>query len=148
VISCLLFVCLELIQDNYTFSINHLIGGLRMLQYCQNPANSTPLLLGLSSAHEYLKQFFGRIVVQTMFTGDTHFDLGGIPKLYKIEAPARFSTVTEARDALESLFFAVYPFLHLTGREPNKSNGKIYQHTLSTRLQAWYCQLVYRGPVF
>jgi hypothetical protein len=137
-ISCLLFVCLELIQDNYTFSINHLIGGLRMLQYCQNIANSTPLLPGLSSAHEHLKQFFGRIVVQTMFMGDTHFDLRVIPKLYKIEAPARFSTVTEARDALDGLFLAVYPFLHLTGREPNQSNGKIYQHTVSTQLQAWY----------
>jgi hypothetical protein len=139
-ISCLLFVCLELIQDNYTFSINHLIGGLRMLQYCQNTASSTPLLPGLSFVNEHLKQFFGRIVVQTMFMGDTHFDVRVIPKLYKIETPPVFSTVTEARDVLDCLFLAVYPFLHLTAREPNHNTGKIYQHTLSTQLQAW-CHL-------
>jgi hypothetical protein len=137
-ISCLLFVCLELIQDNYTFSINHLIGGLRMLQYCQKTANGTPLLPSLSSVHEHLKQFFGRIVVQTMFMGDTHFDVRVIPKLYNSETPAVFSTVTEARDVLDGLFLAVYPFLHLTGRELNYDSGKIYQLRLSTQLQAWY----------
>jgi hypothetical protein len=39
---------------------------------------------------------------------------------------------------LDGLFLAVYPCLHLTAGEPNHNNGKIYQHTLSTQLQAWY----------
>jgi hypothetical protein len=109
-----------------------------MLQYCQNSVNSTLLLPGLSSVHERLKQFFGRIVVQTMFMGDTHFDVRVIPKLDMIETPKAFFSVTGARDVLDSLFLAVYPFLHLTAGEPSHNNGKIYQHTLSTELQAWH----------
>jgi hypothetical protein len=73
-----------------------------------------------------------------MFMGDTHFDVRVIPKLYNIETPVVFSTVTESRDVLDGLFLAVYPFLHLTGREPSYDSGKIYQHKLSTQLQEWY----------
>jgi hypothetical protein len=137
-ISCLLFICLELIQDNYTISINHLIGGLRMLLYCERAAISLSSQPSLSLLHENLKKFFGRIVVQTMFMGDTHFDVRVIPKHSQADNPTSFASVTEARDVLDTVFLSVYPFLHLVKGEPDHNNGKIYQKTLLNRLQAWY----------
>lgn len=137
-VSCLIFVCLELIQDNYTISINHLIGGLRMLQYCQNEAAnlfSRPSLLLL---HDDLKKFFSRIIVQTMFMADTHFDVRVVPKYPKADTQTPFGSVTEARDILDIIFLSVYLFLHLVKREPRHDMGTIYQQSLSNSLKEWH----------
>ncbi|KAN0095939.1 hypothetical protein V8E51_014744 [Hyaloscypha variabilis] len=136
--SCLLFICLELIQDNYTISINHLVSGLRMLLYCQNGAMSLSSQPSLSLLHDRLKQFFGRLVVQTMFMADTHFDVRVIPKYSTEKVRTSLASVTEARDALDALFLSVYPFLHLVKRDPNQNMGKVYQQTLSSQLQEWH----------
>ncbi|KAE9370994.1 hypothetical protein N431DRAFT_409358 [Stipitochalara longipes BDJ] len=136
--SCLLFICLELIQDNYTFSINHLVGGLRMLLYCQNAAIRVPSQPSVSLLYDNLKNFFGRIVVQTMFMADTHFDVRVIPKHFKEDMRTSLASVTEARDMLDAIFLSVYPFLHLVKKEPNHGMGKVYQQTLLNRLGAWY----------
>ena len=137
-ISCLLFICLELIQDNYTISIDHLVSGLRMLRYCQNAALGVSSQPSLSLLHDNLNQFFGRLVVQTMFMADTHFDVRVIPKHSEEKERTSLASVTEARDTLDAIFLSVYPFLHLIKREPNHGMGKSYQQTLSNRLERWY----------
>lgn len=137
-ISCLLFVCLELIQDNYTSSINHLTGGLRLLSFCEDTRRrKAPLLPSLSILNDSLKQFFGRIIVQSMFLGDTHYDVELVPNLSNPETPTIFSTVIEARDMLDGLFLSTYRFLHLIAGIPDHSSGKLYQTQLLNELQEW-----------
>jgi hypothetical protein len=137
-VSCLLFVCLELLQNNYARAIDHLIAGLRMILFSENAGEDTHLPTSLSILGDSLKQFFGRIVVQSMFLGDTHWDVRLIPKVHKIETPAAFSTLTEAKDRLDSLFLSAYPFLHLIAREPGHDRGKFYQSQLLNEISIWY----------
>lgn len=140
-ISCLLFICLELIQDNYAAAITHLTGGLRLLYFCENAQRARPLLPSLSTLNNRLKHIFGRIVVQTMFLGDTHYDISIIPKPFEIETLAILSSVAEARDLLDSLFLSAYGFLHLLStKPPSHASGAIelYQTRLLNELQNWY----------
>jgi hypothetical protein len=77
-------------------------------------------------------------VVQSMFLADTHWDVGVIPKVHKIETPAAFSTLTEAKVRLDSLFLTAYPFLHLIAREPGHDRGKFYHSQLLNEISIWY----------
>jgi hypothetical protein len=139
-ISCLLFVCLELIQDNYAASITHLTGGLRLLSCFENAQRERPLLPSISALNDQLKQFFCRIIVQSLFLGDTHYAVGVIPKLIEVEPSTAFSSVAEARDLLDSIFLSSYGFL-----QPIYANSydsyeveKLRQTQLLNRLQNWY----------
>jgi hypothetical protein len=137
-VSCLLFVCLELLQNNYARAIDHLIAGLRMIHFSENAGEDAHLPTSLSTLSDSLKQFFGRIVVQSMFLADTHWDVRVIPKVHKIETPAAFSSLTEAKNWLDSLFLSAYPFLHLIAREPGHDQGKFYQSQLLNEISIWY----------
>ena len=139
-ISCLLFVCLELMQDNYPAAITHLTGGLQLLSFCQNAQKTRPPVPGLSHLHNSLQQIFGRIIVQTMFLADTHYAVSIIPTLFESEIPTMLSTVAEARDLLDRLFLSSYCFLRAISKEASDSSGaRMLEKTLlSNRLQDWY----------
>ncbi|KAH8810814.1 hypothetical protein F5884DRAFT_749224 [Xylogone sp. PMI_703] len=139
-ISCMLFVCLELIQDNYAAAIKHLTGGLQLLCFCENAHRDKPPLPSLSDLTNKLKQTFGRIIVQSMFLGDTHYDVSVIPRLFELELPPLFSSVAEARDALDRLFLLSYHFLRQvsTGVGSDYDNLKLHQMRRLNRLQEWY----------
>ena len=139
-ISCLLFICLELMQDNYPAAITHLTGGLQLLSFCQNAPRVGPLLPSLSSLNNSLQQIFGRMIMHTMFLADTHYAVSIIPKLFESETPTVFLTVAEARDLLDRLFLSAYCFLRLISKDLSHSSParKLEQTQLSSRLQDWY----------
>ena len=139
-ISCLLFICLELIQDNYAASITHLTGGLQLLNFCEKFQREEPLLPSISALSNQVKQFFCRIIVQSLFLGDTHYAVSMIPKQSCVEAPTVISSVSKARDMLDTLFLSSYHFL-----QPIYANSyndyedlKLRQTQLLNELQNWY----------
>ena len=120
-ISCFLFICLELIQSDIIAAVSHLRTGLRILCELTNhrkvkPDESTVL----SSTNkpdtmiEYLTIFFARLDYQSTMFGES------IPRLIlvptsntsdsKLWIPATFVDIADARQYLDTLASAVFGF--------------------------------------
>jgi hypothetical protein len=97
-VSCVLFVCQELMQYNYNGAINHIRMGLRIF----TPKASTKI-------NEDLGQFFSRILVQTMFLGIPQFNPWFLPKIFS-PTSISFTRLADAWVSLGMQFIAAYPF--------------------------------------
>lgn len=99
-ISCVLFICHELIQYNHHMTIEHFIKGLRVL-------TTSPE----SNINKPIAQLFSRLAIQSMFLGDANIrpELLRIPRTL-VERP--FTSTSDARDGLEKQFLLAYPFIY------------------------------------
>lgn len=100
-VSCLLFVYLEIMQDNHYAALDHLGKGLKIL--ATKPKFEFDQALG---------QLFSRILLQSVFLGAPHFNPRLLPKT--LSPPCLlFARIEDARNSLEALFGSAYPFLSL-----------------------------------
>jgi hypothetical protein len=73
---CILFICLELFQDNYAIAINRLKYGLRILSNCylspprRNLSSRIHRERKLTCSKRGLNQIFTRLIIQTIFLGN------------------------------------------------------------------------------
>jgi hypothetical protein len=98
-VSCILFICHELIQYNHHMALQHLENGLRVL-----------VAAPVTSINQPVAQLFSRIVIQSMFLGDAHV------KPHKFRKPQSyveqaFTSTLDARDGLEEQFLLAYPLV-------------------------------------
>jgi hypothetical protein len=135
-ISCVLFVCHELMQYNYYGAIGHVVMGLRIF----TPDTS-------SKINKSLGQLFSRIVMQSMFLGKPHFNALLIPKIVsRVSVP--FAGLSDVRDSLEMQFIYVYPLLHAmhknTSSEADAAEGPksvidpTQWRTISANIEEWH----------
>lgn len=98
-VSCVLFVCHELLQYNYSMAIKHLMNGLSILA----PAPESEL-------NKPIGRLLYRIVIQSMFLGDCHVPPERLRnRTAALDLP--FSCPSDARDSLDDQFITVYPFV-------------------------------------
>jgi hypothetical protein len=116
-IVCILFICLELFQNNYGAATDHLKYGLRILSNCYSqlrPGETCPAeLVAGGSSHapkRSLSQIFTRLIIQTIHLGTLYYKgPAASPNINKSLKP--FSNISEARESLDDLFISVYLFL-------------------------------------
>jgi hypothetical protein len=116
-ITCLLFVCIELLRGGYKAGYTHLSTGLRMLHEIQRrdgiTANNEVILRSQAqSVEDTLVEVFSRLNLQTALFGHVSAYLlyvgesGQAPRTYDI--PPTFSTLTEAKKHIDSLVYGSY----------------------------------------
>ncbi|KAL7923346.1 hypothetical protein ACQKWADRAFT_60865 [Trichoderma austrokoningii] len=116
-ITCLLFVCIELLRGGFKAGYVHLSTGLRMLHEIQRrdgiTANNEVILRSRAqSVEDTLVEVFSRLNLQTALFGHVSMYLlyGGetdqVPRTYYI--PPAFSSMTEAKRHVDSLINGSY----------------------------------------
>ncbi|EHK43848.1 hypothetical protein TRIATDRAFT_222577 [Trichoderma atroviride IMI 206040] len=116
-ITCLLFVCIELLRGGFKAGYTHLSTGLRMLHEIQRrdgiTANNEVILRSRAqSVEETLIEVFSRLNLQTALFGHVSAyllyvgDTDQAPRVYDI--PPIFSSLTEAKKHIDSLVNASY----------------------------------------
>nr|XP_036582417.1 uncharacterized protein CTRU02_07461 [Colletotrichum truncatum]KAF6791121.1 hypothetical protein CTRU02_07461 [Colletotrichum truncatum] len=130
-ITCMIFVCLELLQGRYVEGQNHLQNGLNLLYQLQaelhTPKTRGVLVLGHpqeSVSDSYLTEAFSRLYAQSSLFGQVP---GVCRKPYAVSItilhstihapPPLFSSMNQARQHLDELFNAIHC---LTARHPRK----------------------------
>ncbi|KIM94154.1 hypothetical protein OIDMADRAFT_60988 [Oidiodendron maius Zn] len=97
-VSCLLFVCHELVLYS-SGAMEHLERGLRVL-----------LAASESSINKPVRQLFSRFVIQSLFLGDAHVKPHDLRKPQPYAERAFINTL-DARDSLDEQFILAYPFI-------------------------------------
>jgi hypothetical protein len=143
--SCLLFICVELAQQNYITAIQHLKNGLRILHDALSQAvpenqqwHSSNSKLDSYHMKTILRQLFTRIIIQTLFFGTPY---GSGPSLYhEPTRHARFAAICEAREALDNRFVGVYLFVRATSKQilPHSDAVIAQQEELKLELRNWH----------
>ena len=158
--SCVLFICLELLQGRNKAAITHLQNGLKILcdstsqRHCQ-PAEDHrwQLKAELRSTEEHLVESFARLDIQSAMFGERSPRLFLVPKQNKVEddlwVPGTFHSLVEARQYLDTLTNATFRF------RGHMANNNIYclkdrcrpstmedtaveqQHEIQSRLASW-----------
>lgn len=125
-VSCLLFICHELIQYNHYMAIQHYTKGLGILAAVPE-----------SDINKPIAQLFRRVTIQSMFLGNAHTrpELLLIPPR-SVEQP--FTSASDARDSLEEQFLLAYPYMY-TAPYRVQSSGKIAEkyQSYSLALDKW-----------
>jgi hypothetical protein len=123
-ISCLIFIWLEFLQDNVDTALNHLQGGIRILAEQQYLAGSPTLV-------KQLARYFTRLHVQASLHGSvtTEFDYNTIigSTELPVNGPLNFSTIQDARINLDSKMYAVFRF-HRRIEKPGFVEAQMRQH--------------------
>jgi hypothetical protein len=125
-ISCVLFVCYELLQYNHYMVIEHFAKGLCVLAAAPE-----------SDISRRVSQLFYRLAIQSLFLGESHI----VPRdlrMPRLSPEQPFTNPSDARDTLEEQYLIAYPFIYaarcrLHSREQMDSE---YQK-LSLALERW-----------
>lgn len=125
---CLLFVVIEVLQENYPHALKHLEGGLQILSGCDPSAKSVCGHAGEDLSASALAKAYGRLDIQaSTYLGNRNPQ--PVPAAVSIicsNSPIRrlfdqpnlvFVNIEEARDALNTHIAAVYHFM----RSPTQS---------------------------
>ncbi|KAM5343313.1 hypothetical protein ACJ41O_014279 [Fusarium nematophilum] len=154
-ITCVVFVCLELLQGRYVEGQTHLQNGLNLLSKFQaelhTPGTRGVLVLGHpqeSVSDSYLVEAFSRLYAQSSFFGQVP---GACCKPYAISIaipnstiqapPPLFSSMNQARQHLDELFNAIHcltalcPRKHIVRDAPKALLGT--QRRIQTCLRLW-----------
>ncbi|KAH8691984.1 hypothetical protein BGW36DRAFT_386741 [Talaromyces proteolyticus] len=113
-VSCILFVCFEILSGHYVSAINHIRSGMKILREAYyDPRSGTyrhPLLKPSTVTKlemETLRSMFFRLQSQTLTltrieTDKPLYNIIEQPSLVQIEIPECFSSIAEARDIFEN----------------------------------------------
>jgi hypothetical protein len=125
-VSCVLFVCHELIQYNHHMAIEHYIKGLGVLAAVPE-----------SDINKLISQLFCRITIQSMFLGDAH-TRPGLLRIPPRSAERPFTSTTDARESLDEQFLLSYPFMYAApyGIQSPEKRADLYQR-FSSELERW-----------
>ena len=165
--SCAVFICFEILQDDYGSALNHMQGGLRIYREWQatslNPSNtgttSTPQ--SAESVDGEIVQLFSRVNVQTLMFPDTHqlpLDfLGQDAHFTSGPVPSAFADLKSARDCLDSCMSyrfqaAVASYVNELAddncTESSASDESVYQDLLEQWSAAFDAYIDNAGPIF
>ncbi|KAK9365328.1 hypothetical protein V1509DRAFT_633381 [Lipomyces kononenkoae] len=102
-VACVLFVCIELMQNNYNGAVVHVKHGLRILEQLQarqSLSHNPP-----SHKRKLVIQMFRSILNQAFFTGRLFGKYGQANLLTPLidTPPAEFTTLDQAHEALQSM---------------------------------------------
>jgi hypothetical protein len=126
-VSCVLFICHELIQYNHHhMAIKHYIKGLGVLAAVSESEINKPI-----------SQLFCCITIQSMFLGDAHTS-PGLLRIPPRSAERPFTSTTNARGSLDEQFLLSYPFMYAApyGLQPPEKRADLYQK-FSSELVGW-----------
>lgn len=110
-ITCALFVCLELLRGDYNRALDHIEAGLKIL------ARPSPALTSHSSdsqiVYDELLEMFSRLDIELSSFARTHKVLPSFTDPRTIMIPSRFMDIGEARRSLTALMnYSLTLFLH------------------------------------
>lgn len=142
--TCLLFICLEMLQGNRASALVHLQTGLRILA-----GSRTPLLridrhqdairfdFTPSSKHSMISQLvliFARLDYESTMFGQQSPALTFVPPSTGLGIPKRFSNIDEARQSLDKLANAVLGLrgtvLHLASQSMERNTDVDWVHNI------------------
>ncbi|KAH8692796.1 hypothetical protein BGW36DRAFT_430542 [Talaromyces proteolyticus] len=141
-ITCLLFVCLEIVQQHHVTAISHLSNGLRLLEQYEQSR-------GRIDGHGYLDvgsddlicRMFLRLALQVNMLGSSHLPFSIMNRLVPDKPPNRFISIEEARKHLDILLAQVLEFNHLCRNQqplPYTHNTlSPHQAALQANLTSW-----------
>jgi hypothetical protein len=118
--SCLVFIWLEFLRDDFDAGLNHLKSGLKILDDFRQPATSE----ALESQHvdASLIHLFGRLKIQATVHGSPTSDfISRGPfghEVIRDDIPTSFSSIEQARNCLYTLLDTVFRFIRQI-RDPN-----------------------------
>ena len=154
-ISCFLFICLELIQSDIMAAINHLRSGLGILRERSKKSLGahTSLIKNtkiMNSAMDYFSDVFGRLDYQSTLFGETTPRLLVIPATNNTKStlwiPFSFTDLQEARQYLDLLISSVFAFrsyvVHDLAHGGNTPSDK------AKRLHGRWAHMPFRQPRF
>lgn len=153
--SCILFICLELLQGRYEAAMTHLQNGLTIFSNWQaktRPADPNPRHKGHMfiapkkprSMEDDLAELFARLDTQATFLGsagsrlllETDYEEPDFP----VDVFPCFSSLPEARNRLDSIMNAVFRFLRLNvvvGKQPSSFSALSEKAKIGKRLNHW-----------
>ena len=154
-ITCFLFICLELIQSDIMGAVNHLRSGLKILREQSKQASglgSTTTVLKRSQLSEsVVDQFmalFGRLDFQSTMFGENRPRILVIPPsnatASALWVPSTFENIREAREYLDTLASAVFAFRGYILHERACPGGAPSERSM--RLKSRWAHLDYQGP--
>ena len=151
-ISCILFICLELLRGSYESAIAHLQSGLNILNDWRKEGSQSTFsdistsIPNAQHIEDDLVQLFGRLDLHATFLGTT------MPRPYlpsRFDTPGAspstsrpFSSISEARQCLDSQMNAIFRFLRATANydphfPPDSIARAEEQHDRLVQLEQW-----------
>ncbi|KAI9743070.1 MAG: hypothetical protein M1818_003365 [Claussenomyces sp. TS43310] len=141
-ITCLLFIFLELMQNNHSTAVFHLNNGLRILATISDQLNAGDPGFPpsrMSFTRETVAQLYARILTQSVFFGVPCVRLHNMPAISVYNSSPSMTSIAHARTMLDHQFIMVYPFL-VAASAPDPDMSELYpqQALHSSTLQEWY----------
>ncbi|OBT68974.1 hypothetical protein VE03_01433 [Pseudogymnoascus sp. 23342-1-I1] len=142
-ITCMLFICIELLRERFKTANTHLSNGLKLLSEIrwgegEEAKRGNELLINteLESVDDYLVEAFTRFNIHSsLFGQDTiiHYTIASRPSHAAHAIPHTFTTFRIARLYLDALINAIYNLAHQTASlPPTPPLLKHFTHTQST----------------
>ncbi|KAL5353945.1 hypothetical protein ACLOAV_000030 [Pseudogymnoascus australis] len=150
-ITCMLFICIELLRERFKTANNHLNNGLKLLGEIQrgevgDKKGRNELLINkeLESVDDYLVEAFTRLNIHSSLFGQDiilHYTIAPHPTQTQHAIPPAFTTFRIARLYLDALINAIYNLAHRTASLPSTSplpkHSAHTQCTLRSSLATW-----------
>ncbi|KAH6660963.1 hypothetical protein BKA67DRAFT_654113 [Truncatella angustata] len=137
-ITCLLFICLELLRGQYKSAVSHLESGLKLLNMPKFFPGVESTIDRMKSPYRFEEHWiavtFGRLYISTVLSGQISRDL--YPISYEAEFPQIFCSVTQARHCLDQLLAKVTSLMSKT-----RHAGALSEHAISTTLSHMQSEL-------
>lgn len=120
-VTCILFVCLEIVRENYATAISHLSNGLRLVEQYSKSRDVAGVEAYLDHGSDNLiRQMFLKLSLQVNMFGNTHpLAILTMDGLICDKPPSRFAYISEARQQLDRLLIQVFELNNISrNREP------------------------------
>ncbi|KAF2267799.1 hypothetical protein CC78DRAFT_530575 [Lojkania enalia] len=140
-ITCILFVCLEIVQRHYGTALSHLSNGLKLIKQVKPPriAIGTDAIL---SPNDLIIQMFLKLSLQIKMLGNSHFQPVLIRNVVFMDKPPDvFLSTAEARKYLDFLIARIFELNDLRHKENSLQQAlstlSDQQSTLQVDLNLW-----------
>lgn len=142
-ITCMLFICIELLRERFKTANTHLSNGLKLLAEIRREetgekkgGNELLINTELESVDDYLVEAFTRLNIHSSLFGQDsilHYTIAPHPRHAQHAVPPAFTTFRIARLYLDAFINAIYNLSHQTSLLPSTSPlPKHFTHTQST----------------
>jgi hypothetical protein len=142
-ITCVLFVCLEIVQEHYATAMSHLSNGLRLFDQYKRSLGVT----GTEASYDQnldslIGQSLLKLALQVNMLGKSHpLTFPFLNELVGDRAPSTFICMGEARQHLDKLLTQAFELDHLCRSQEScpriRSNLVAHQMSLQESLKCW-----------
>ncbi|KIW00832.1 uncharacterized protein PV09_07592 [Verruconis gallopava] len=143
-ITCILFVCLELIQKHYAAAVSHLSSGLKLIEQFEHDLDGDGFRAVVNDyTSQLIYEAFLKLSLQVALLGYRNFDPGFIlNRRIASETRPKFLSIEEAKELLDKLLFRALEIGNVSRKEHLSQQAQAAllceKKALQTEINSWW----------